>query len=153
MRRVAVRGKAQRGFTLLEILVASVIMAVAISGMMSALSTSVRNAARLTDYDRATLLARQQMDELLARTRLPRGVPMQAEYDPAQTGGIRAGWRAVVTPFEAKGPIASGQMVLDRIELEVWWMAGDVRRTFALESYRRSMVTPQDMPSGGNRLQ
>jgi hypothetical protein len=32
-------------------------------------------------------------------------------------------------------------------------MAGDVRRTFALESYRRSMVTPQDMPSGGNRLQ
>ena len=29
---------------------------------------------------------------------------------------------------------------LDRIELEIWWMAGDQRRTFPLDSYRRRIL-------------
>ena len=40
----------QRGFTLLEVLVATTIMAVAIVGLVSMLSSTIRNAARLTDY-------------------------------------------------------------------------------------------------------
>ena len=38
---------------------------------MSALSTSVRNATRLTDYDRAALLGRAKMDALLVDPTLP----------------------------------------------------------------------------------
>ena len=53
------------GFTLLEVLVATTIMAIAVSGLLASLSTSLRVASRLTDYDRATLLAREKMDELL----------------------------------------------------------------------------------------
>ena len=56
----------RRGFTLLEVMVATTIMGIAVVTLLSALSTSVRNATRLTDYDRAVLLARAKMDALLA---------------------------------------------------------------------------------------
>ena len=38
----------QRGFTLLEVLVATMVMAIAVSGLLGALSSSMRNAAPST---------------------------------------------------------------------------------------------------------
>src|SRR5205814_2063081 len=70
--------KSRRGFTLLEVLVATTIMGVAVVTLLSALSTSVRNATRLTDYDRAALLARAKMDALLVDPALPRRVGVGA---------------------------------------------------------------------------
>ncbi len=55
----------RRGFTLLEVMVASLIMGIAVAGVLSGLAGAARNASRLTDYDRATLVAKQKMDELL----------------------------------------------------------------------------------------
>ena len=59
---------AANGFTLLEVLVATLIMGIAISGILSGLSGAARNASRLTDHDRVTLLAQQKMDDLNANT-------------------------------------------------------------------------------------
>ena len=66
--------KHQRGFTLLEVLVATAIMGIAVTGILSAISGASRNAARLTEYDRATLLARQRMDEILVDHKFPHKV-------------------------------------------------------------------------------
>jgi hypothetical protein len=38
----------------------------------------------------------------------------------------------------------AGDWVLDRVQLEIWWMSGATRRTFTLESYRRRKLRPQD---------
>jgi general secretion pathway protein I len=138
-----------RGFTLLEVLVATVIMAVAVSGLMSALSTSMRSAARLTDYDRAAMLARQKMDDLLTMGRLPRRDILQGAWELTQSAGIQAGWRARVIPFEMPPNPGPGAAILDRIELEVWWMTPTAeRRTFVLEGFRRSTLTQEDIAAG-----
>ena len=84
----------RRGFTLLEVLVATLIMALAVTGLMSALSTSLRSASRLTDYDRAVLLAHQKMDELMIATRAPKFAPFSGTWGPEVTGGLQAGWTA-----------------------------------------------------------
>ena len=83
--------KNQRGFTLLEVLVATMIMGIAVSGVLSGLSAAARNAGRLTQYDRAALLARQKMDELLVDQSMHRGTPVQGLWDPASSGGVSAG--------------------------------------------------------------
>ena len=57
--------KSLHGFTLLEMIVATVILAVAVVGVMAGISAALRNAARLTSYDRAVQLARQRMNDLL----------------------------------------------------------------------------------------
>jgi general secretion pathway protein I len=135
----------RRGFTLLELIVATTIMGVAVVGLLSGISTSIRNAARLRDYDRVVQLARLRMNDLLVDERAPRNTVMAGDFDKALTGGLQAGWRATVTLAESPPAPAPGDFGLDRIQLEVWWMAGAERRMFPLESYRRRTLLPADI--------
>jgi general secretion pathway protein I len=136
----------QRGFTLLEVLVATVVMAIAVAGLMSAISGSLRNAARLTDHDRAALLGRQKMDELLIAAGLEKGVPFQGTWGPEVTGGVDMGWIARLTPFEfPRGTPGPGTPLIERVELEIWWMNGAQRRSFRLEGFHRTAMTRADV--------
>jgi type II secretion system protein I len=138
----------QAGFTLLEVLVATVIMAIAVTGLLAALSTSMRNAARLVEYDRASMLARQKMDELLLMKRIPRFQTLEGTWDQAIAAGVPAGWRAQLTPFEMPPNPAPGTQILDRVQLEIWWISSEQRRTFILEGFRRTVLTPEEIQGG-----
>jgi len=130
-------------------IVATVILAVAVVGLLSAISGALRNAARLTAYDRAVQLARLRMNDLLVDSRMPRDTVVSGGFDPLQTGGLDAGWQARLENFEMPPNPAPGQMALDRIELQIWWMAGSERRTFTLDSYRQRLLRSQDLGQGG----
>jgi general secretion pathway protein I len=134
----------RRGFTLIEVLVATLIMALAVTGLLSALSTSLRSASRLTDYDRASLLARQKLDELLIATKVPKLTPFEGTWAPEVTGGQQTGWRARITPFDMPPGATAGVPILERIELEIWWMYGEQRRSFKIEGFRRSIMTDDE---------
>ena len=142
------RAREESGFTLLEVLVATVILATAIAGLMSALSGSVRVASRLTDYDRAAMLARRKMEELSTERRLPRFTQIEGMYDPAQTNGSPSGWRATVVPFEAPPNPTPGMPILERIEVTVWWTSAGRERTFGVEGFRRYYLKPEDIVAG-----
>jgi general secretion pathway protein I len=138
--------KFQGGFTLLEVLVATAIMGVAIAGLLNTISGAAHNAARLTEYDRAVLLARSKIDELLASPKLQRNVPLAGDFDPVRTGGVPCSWRAMVHPFETiPGPPSPGFWVVDRIELEIDWMEGSVKHSFSLEGFRRGILQKEDI--------
>jgi hypothetical protein len=126
-------------------MVATLIMAIAVAGMMGAISTSLRNAARLTDHDRAVLLGRQKMDELLISNGLLKGVPFQGTWGPEATGGGEMGWRARVTPFEVPKGAGISRPFIERVELEIWWMNGSQRRSFTLEGFHRALLTKEDL--------
>ena len=126
-------------------IVATVILSVAVIGLLSGISTSLRNAARLTAYDRAVQLARLQMNELLVDNKLARGSVVSGEFDPRQAGGLDAGWRARMTTFVMPPKPSSGDTAIDRIELEIWWMSGSERRTFALDGYRTHVIKSDEL--------
>jgi general secretion pathway protein I len=129
-----------RGFTLLEVLVATVIMAVAVTGLLSSLATALRNSSKLMDADRTVALARQKMDELILDSRLPLNAPVEGSWDPAYTGGQPAGWRAQVQVFETAPEAPPGSPRLERIDLQVWLGPENSRRNFSLEAYRTGRV-------------
>lgn len=132
----------RRGFTLLEMLVATVIMGIAVVGLLGNISTSMRHAGDLTEYDRAAILARRTMEQLLLDPRLPRNVPLSGQFDAALTGGTSSGWSAQLSVFEAPPNAAPAMGVLERLELEVWWMRGRERRSVSLEAFRRAALVP-----------
>jgi general secretion pathway protein I len=133
-----------RGFTLLEMIVATTIMAVAIVGLITGLSTTTHNAARLRDYDRAVQLGRERMNELMVDLTLPHNTLISGVFDPNQTGGLESGWKARLTTFEMPPAVMMNQPALDRLELEVWWKSGQSTRSFTLDAYRQRPITTDD---------
>lgn len=138
----------RRGFTLLEMIVATTILGVAVVGLLAGITGSTRNAIRLREYDRAVQLGRLRMNDLLADTKAPKDTPLAGLFDPQVTGGIEAGWRAMVTTAEISPVVVYNDFALDHMELEVWWMAQTQRRAFHLEGYRRRQMTQEDIEKG-----
>jgi general secretion pathway protein I len=131
------------GFTLLEVMVATLIMGVAVTGLIVGLSQSVRNASRLASYDQAAALARSQMNELLLSAQLPFEGEIEGHFlngFPGE-GTANAGWRAVTKPFETQANPIPGSEVLQRIALQVWWEPeGGTRRTLDIAGYRPARI-------------
>jgi general secretion pathway protein I len=123
--------RGEYGFSLLEVMVATVIMGVAVTALIAGLSQSVKNAARLSDYDRAAMLARTRMNELLLDTDLPFDGSVEGRFDDA------SGWRAVITPFDLPPNARPGTEILQRVALDIWWQPDrGSRRRFQLDGYR-----------------
>jgi type II secretion system protein I len=133
------------GITLLEMIVATTILAIAVVGLMAGLSGTTRNAARLQDYDRAVQLGRTRMNDLMLDTRMPRNTLVSGTFDPSQSGGLQAGWRARLSQFALPPVLVVGTAALDRVELEIWWKSGTTTRTFTLDAYRPRAIRPEDI--------
>jgi general secretion pathway protein I len=130
----------QSGFSLLEVLVATVIMGIAVTALIVGLSQSVRNAARLSDYDRAAMLARTKMNDLLLDVDVPFDGAVDGEFD------ANTGWRAVLRPFDIPPAAGPGTPILQQVALEIWWQPQrGTRRTLQLNGYR-TMRIPVPQP-------
>jgi len=124
----------RKGFTLLEVMVATLIMGIAVVGVLSALSTSIRSASRLTAYDHAVMLSRSKMDELLTDKQIPYGANLAGNFDET------SGWTAQFTPYVTLPGAPPGSPCLERVQLEIWWLNGSQRQTFPLEGFRRITI-------------
>ncbi len=137
----------RNGLTLLEVMVATVIMGIAVAGLIAGLSQSVKNASRLTDYDRAAMLAHTKMNDLLLDVNLPFDGSVQGQFDRGESGGVPSGWRASLRPFDLPPLASPGTTILQRVALELWWEpASGTRRTIQLESYRKARIPPPAGP-------
>lgn len=121
------RGTRQRGFTLIEILAAFVVFALAFGAVMQALSGSIRNTVQSRGYTQAALMARSKMDTL--------GVT-EAIEPGGDRGELAEGYRYDLEirewePPEEAGPDGNIQprVVLYRVHMTVeWGEAPSVRR-------------------------
>lgn len=134
------------GFTLLEVLVATVIMGIAVAGLIAGLSRSVRNASRLADYDRAAMLARTKMNDLLLDSDLPLSGTISGQFPAEQSGGVESGWQASLQPFEGPPNAGPGAVILQEVALQIWWQPASsakgsgTRRTIQLAGYRAATI-------------
>ncbi len=131
----------QSGFSLLEMIVATALTGLTVVGLLSLTSQSLSNSARIREYDRAAMLARTQMDELLTVDPPLLNQPLEGAIDPL------TGWQARITPVEVDVNANVGGTLLARVDLTIWWQSDGRRKTFPLEGYRRVRIDPSTAPA------
>lgn len=129
----------EAGFSLLELIVATAILGTAIVGLLSLITLTLGNAARVAEYDRAAMMARTQVNELRLLDPLPLGAPLAGEL------GDGWAWTAEARPFHYPGVPAAGAEMLVRIELVLRWNGIDGATEQLFEGYRRMPIRPEHM--------
>ena len=120
----------RQGFSLIEMIVATAILATAIIGLLTLTSVSLSNAAVVREYDRAAMLARSKMSELLEVHPVPLGRPIEGAFDESTR------WQARLDPFDAVPPATLGRRMLVRVDLTVFWISGEREKFIQIEGYR-----------------
>ena len=119
-----------RGMTLIEVLVAFIVLSVTMAVIMQIFSGGMRNARLAESYSRAVFLAESKM----AAVGLER--PLIPGEDSGQVGG-EMHWRVSVTPAEDETP--NGQMVpvrLYQVRVMAGWSEDGRERQVELASLR-----------------
>ena len=132
--------RCEEGFTLLEVLVATVILGTAVAALFSLLSGSLSGARRLQAPEQALLLARSQLNELLSASEQGRAAAPALPLDERVRGrwDDQFRWEAQATRVPmARAPIP-GEAVLVRIEFDAFWTSGsgDGEQQLSLETYQ-----------------
>ncbi|MGV8960535.1 MAG: type II secretion system protein XpsI [Stenotrophomonas sp.] len=107
--------KRQRGFSLIEVIVAFALLALALTLLLGSLSGAARQVRRADDVSRATLHAQSLLAQL--------GVdqPLQAGQREGEWEQGRYRWRLELTPFTEPGAPQARPTSLMQLTLQVRW--------------------------------
>ncbi|HMA66611.1 MAG TPA: prepilin-type N-terminal cleavage/methylation domain-containing protein [Desulfosalsimonadaceae bacterium] len=132
-----------RGFTLIEVLVAFMILAISIVVVMQLFSGSLKAGAVSTDYFYGIFHAQETMEGLLAQKQLAPGTRAGEYPDGYQ-------WRADIERVEQDAE--SGRRKLPvaeyRIRLTVFWEKGGRKRDYVLET-TKLVLPPEEGDKAG----
>ena len=117
----------QRGFSLLEILVAFAIAAMALGMLYRVTGNNARQAGGLAQHERAMLLA----ESLLAAHDT---VPPQGLNESDQAAGYA--WQLRSQPYPTPANSAPQAARLHEVQVSVHWLDGNAPRSFELASLR-----------------
>jgi general secretion pathway protein I len=135
----------QRGFSLLEVLVAFVILSLVATALFRLFSGALNNASAADDYSRAVLVAESALAEAAAAQPLREG---------SQTGSAddgRIAWTTRVAPYSPPGVSPDLERVAETMPTRLYRIAAEVtfpapsggQRTYALATTRIGARDPK----------
>lgn len=141
------RARNQRGYTLIEVVVAFALLAFGMTLLLGSLTNATRQVRTANDFGRAALHAQSLLDQAGVGEALAVG-----QRDGELEDG-RYRWEMNVAPFRdpTEPPKTQGQILgapqLLQLELTMRWGAGGPRETLRLQSLR--LITPTDINAAG----
>ena len=138
----------EKGFTLLEVLVATVILGTAVAALFGLLSGALGNLSRLQSPEQALLLGQSKLNELLAAGFVAQdGVIVETPLDRKIQGrwDDRFRWESLSSRFRSSPELAPGETILVRVELDVFWESGAEKeeKQLSFETYQLRREPPR----------
>jgi general secretion pathway protein I len=135
----------QRGYTLIEVVVAFALLAFGMTLLLGSLTNATKQVRSSSDFGRAALHAQSLLDQAGVGEALAVG-----QRDGRVDDG-RYRWEMNVTPYRdptapPRQPQVLGAPQLMQLELTMRWGKGGPRETLRLQSLR--LVTPTDINAG-----
>lgn len=120
-----------RGFTLMETMVATMVLGIALVAIMELFSGGLRSARLAEDHTRATLMAGEKLEEILLTTPLEE-TTLEGSFDD------HFSWTCSIKPEEEGISGITPQPLLQayHIQLKVTWQTGIKNRDFTLNTIR-----------------
>jgi general secretion pathway protein I len=140
------RRRTQRGYTLIEVVVAFALLAFALTLLLGSLTNATKQVRASSDYGRAALHAQSLLDQAGVGEALTVG-----QRDGELEGG-RYRWEMNVSPFrdptatQPPGQVLGAPQML-QLDLALSWGEGGPRKTLRVRSLR--LVTPTDINAAG----
>jgi general secretion pathway protein I len=115
------------GFTLMETLVAMMLLASSLVVILQLFSGGLKSAKLADDYTRAVFHAREKMEEFLLKTQFEEGV-YEGQFDDEYRWKVEI---VLVVPEETEGPEVKPPPVdVFNLNVSVSWQSGDREKTF-----------------------
>ena len=140
-----------RGFTLVELVVAFLILVIGVTAILELVSQSALNARYAKDKTTATVLAQQKLEELLAQTDLAPG-EIEGDFGDAYP---QFRWRAQISEVGGSTVSTEGETSMLHIVVIVEWQDRGQIRSVQLETLQApvTVLHPQEatlqQPMGG----
>ena len=132
------RTRCSVGFTLMEVLVASVLISTVFVAVVSVMSQSLRNIDRMRPHETAMLHAREKMNDALLREQLG------FEHGTGRwDDGYR--WQLDIAPYQLIQAQQQqvGQPGLFKIRVQIVWGEAQAPRTYAVETTQWANRLPE----------
>ncbi len=133
--------RASRGFTLLEVLVAMVIVGLAVTALIQLFSSNIRAISASEDYTRATLRAEAAMRAILSSRELS-----EKTWTEFTADGYRMDV-AVSGAFQERTETIGAKLY--RVDLSLRWRRGLKNRAIALQTMK--LVVPSEPAKAGGK--
>src|SRR6059036_3336573 len=127
--------KNQRGFTLMEVLVAASVLGIAATALFGLLSKSLSNLRKVEDLHRYELAAQDLMNRVLLLQTI--SAPASTEGDVDNLGGR---WTVKVTPWWPETLEKKPDQAVLRVAVEVTWPGRSSQRSVEVESLKVAKV-------------
>jgi general secretion pathway protein I len=128
--------KAERGFTLIEVLVAAAVLGITASALFGLFSKSLFNIGRVEDLHRYELAAQNVMNRVLLLQTLPGG---------GEAGGVLdasgARWNVTVQPWAPADLESKPADGILRVAVAVTWPGRSIPRRIQIEALKPAQIT------------
>jgi general secretion pathway protein I len=127
--------KAERGFTLIEVLVAAAVLGITASALFGLFSKSLFNIGRVEELHRYELAAQNVMNRVLMLQTLPGG----GEAGGVLDGGAR--WSVTVQPWAPADLESKPPEAILRVAVAVTWPGRSIPRRIQIEALKPAQIT------------